>query len=179
MPYPVYDCRLMIEVLRATRERIVCEFIRDSELASSYQLEKMRRVKMVKKQAAWEREVGFDRIEIIAKMQEHTLRRLHAGFDSKPLYTELYNHPRWPPNSEEFKLEIDVKVERLRMTIQLSQPLPPPQYDLLPRRSSAADTGLDEPGVPHTRRNKRSRSKHFLFACSLHKDLGARGKLTI
>ena len=44
---------------------------------------------MLEKQAVWKREGGFDRIEIIAEMHKQTLRRLHAGFDSKPLYTGL------------------------------------------------------------------------------------------
>ena len=63
-------------------------------------------------------------------------------------YTGFYN-PRWPYVPEEFNLEIKIKVESLRQEVLLSQPLPPPQYDLSPRRSPAAGTGLDEPGVPH------------------------------
>ena len=52
IPYPECNCRLiLIEVLRATRER-VREFIGDMELASSHQLEQMQRVRMLKKQAA-------------------------------------------------------------------------------------------------------------------------------
>ena len=61
----------------------------------------MQRVRMLEKQAAWKRESGFKRIEIIAVMYEQTLRRLHVGFDSEPLYTVLY-YPRWLPTSEEF-----------------------------------------------------------------------------
>jgi hypothetical protein len=80
----------MIAVLATTRER-VREFVRDRELASSHKLEQMRRVRVLEKQAAWKREGGFDIIEIIAEMHEHILRRLHAGFDSEPLCTGLYN----------------------------------------------------------------------------------------
>ena len=114
----------MIEELRVTRER-VREPIRDRELTSLHKLEQMRRVRMLEKQAAWKRKGGFEKNEIIAEMYEHTVRRLHSDFDSKPLYTDLYN-PRWPPNSEEFTLEMNVEVERLRMEILRSQPRTPP-----------------------------------------------------
>ena len=50
-------------------------------------------------------------------------RHLHAGFDSEPLYTELYN-PKCPHTPEEHKLEMDVDVEQLRVEIPLSQPAP-------------------------------------------------------
>ena len=94
---PCLECnvRLMIAVLRATRE-CMRELIWDRELASLHQLEKVRHVRMLEKQAAWKREGGFDRIEIIAEMYEKTLRRLHAGFDSKPFIldcTTLNDHP--------------------------------------------------------------------------------------
>ena len=45
---------------------------------------------------------------------------------------------------------MNVEVDRLRLQILLSQPPPPPQHDVSPRRSPAAGTWLDEPGVPHT-----------------------------
>ena len=89
----------MIEELAASHAQHVREFVRERELASSHKLKQMRRVHMLEKQAAWDREGGFDRIKIIAEMYEQTLRRLHAGFYSEPLYTGLYN-PRWPPTSE-------------------------------------------------------------------------------
>ena len=60
------------------------------EFASSHRLEQMRRLWMLEEQEVWEREVGFDRIAIIAKMNVQTLRRLHASFDSGTLYTGLY-----------------------------------------------------------------------------------------
>ena len=82
----------MIVVLRVTCER-VGELIRDRELASSHQLEQMRHVRMLEKQAAWKRERGFDRTEIKTEMHEHTLRGLNEGFDSEPRYTGLYNNP--------------------------------------------------------------------------------------
>ena len=50
---------------------------------------------------------------------------------------------------EEHTLEIRVDVERLRMEIALSQPVPPPQRESSPRRPPAIGTGLDEPGAPH------------------------------
>ena len=59
-------------------------------------------------QKAWRREGAFDRIEIIAEMDE---QRFRAGLDSEPFYTKLYN-PRWPHTSEEHRLEMDVDAER-------------------------------------------------------------------
>ena len=67
MPYPERDIRSMIAELRATRGR-VRELIRERELASSRKLTQLRRVRVLKKQAEWKREGGFDRIVIIAKM---------------------------------------------------------------------------------------------------------------
>ena len=151
----------MVADLAITRGR-VRKLIRVRELAASHKLEKMRRVRMLEKQAAWKREDGFDRIEVIAEMHEHTLRRLHASFDSEPLYTGLYN-PRRPPTPEEFTLDMNVEVESLREEILLSQPLPPPEYDLSLRRSPAAGTGLDEPGVLHTKMKQTKQEKNFSF----------------
>ena len=83
----------------------------------------MRRLRMLEEQKAWKRQAGFDRIEIPSKMRAQDL---HAGFDSKPLYTELYD-PKCPHTPEEHNLEMDVDVERLRVKIPLSQPAPLPQ----------------------------------------------------
>ena len=91
MPFPEHDICLMIAILRVTRKR-VRELIRDRELASSNKQEQMlRRVKMLEKKAAWKREDGFNRIEIVAEMHEQTLRRLRADFDSESLRTGLYD----------------------------------------------------------------------------------------
>ena len=92
MTFPEHHVRLIIAEIVATRER-VRELIRVRELASSHKLERIRRVRMLEKQAVRKKGSGFDKIEIIAKMHEQTLRRLHAGFDSEPVYTKLYNHP--------------------------------------------------------------------------------------
>ena len=133
MPYPKRDVRLMIAKLKATRGR-VRELTLDGELASSHEVEQMQHVRMLEKQAAWKSEAGFDRIDIIAEMHEQTLRPRHAGFDSKPLHTVLYN-PRWPPTSEELTAGMNVEVGSLRLEILLAQLPPPPQYDISPRRS--------------------------------------------
>ena len=104
---------------------------------------------MLEEQEGGKRGGGFDIIEIMAETHAQTLRRLHAGFDSEPLYTRLYN-PRWPHSPEEYTLEMDVDVKRLRLEILFSKPLLlPPQDVLSPRQSHAAGTGLDEPGVSH------------------------------
>ena len=80
-------------------------------------------------------------------MHEQTLSCLHEGFDRERFYTGLYNLRR-SPTLEESTLDVNVEIESLRLEVLLSQPLPPPQYGLSPRRSPAAGTGLDEPGVP-------------------------------
>ena len=95
-------------------------------------------------------------------MHEHTLRRVHAAFYAKTLYTGLYN-PRWLPNSEGFTLAMNVKVERLSMEILLSQPRTPPRYNLPPQQSPVAGTRLDEPGVPHTVTQQTEREGTFPF----------------
>ena len=117
MFYPERDVRVVTAALRATRER-VCELIRDKELASSHQLEQMRHVRMLEKQAAWKREGSFDRIEIVAEIHEQTLRRLHAGFNSEPLHSGLYNSRR-RPTTEDFRADMNVEVGSLRLEIYL------------------------------------------------------------
>ena len=119
----------------------------------------MRRLRMLEEQKAWEREAGFDRIESIVKMHA---RRLYVGFDSKPLYTGLYNPP-WPHTPEEYKLDMDDELERLRLGILFSQPALPPRYELSPRRSPAIDTGSDEPGVPHAVTQQTEQAGTFAF----------------
>ena len=76
-------------------------------------------MRMLEKQATWKKDDGFDRIKIVSEMHEHTVRRLHAGFDTEPLHTELYNS-RWSPTPEEFTLDMNVKVASLRLEILLS-----------------------------------------------------------
>ena len=60
-------------------------------------------------------------------------------------------------------LEMNVEVERLKHEILFSQPPQPLQYDLLPRRSPAAGTGLDESGVPHAVTQQTELEGTFLF----------------
>ena len=117
---------------------------------------------MLEEQKTWKREAGFDQIEIIAEMHA---QRLHAGLDSEPLYTGMYNR-RWLRTPEESKLDMDVDVERLRLEILLSQATPSPQDDLLPRRSPAVSTGSDEPGVPHTE-TQQTEPKEILVPMAL------------
>ena len=116
------DARKMIREIGATCWRLrECIWVR--KLASTHRLERMRRLRMLEGQKAWTRQAGFDRIEITSEMRA---QHLHAGFDSKPIHTELYN-PKCPHTPEEHKLEMDVDVERLRLEILLSQPAPSPQ----------------------------------------------------
>ena len=98
------------------------ECIRVRELAATHRLERMRRLRMLEEQKKRNREAGSDRTEIIAEMRaQHFL----AGFESEPLYSKLYN-PRWSHFSEEQKLNMDVKIERLKLEIVLSQISPSP-----------------------------------------------------
>ena len=97
---------------------------------------------MLEEEEAWKREAGFDLIESKAEMDA---QRFRTGFKSELFYIKLYN-PRWPHTPEEYALEMGVDVERLRMELVLSQPVPPPQCYLSPRRSPVVGMGLDEPG---------------------------------
>ena len=105
---------------------------------------------------------GFNRVEIVAKMHEHSLRRLHAGFDSGLLYTGLYN-PRWSPTTEAFTADMNVEVGNIRANILLAQLPPPPQYQLSPRQSPEAGTGLDEPEMPHSKIQQTEQERTSLF----------------
>ena len=51
----------------------------------------------------------------------------------------------------------------MKLEIQLWQPLPPPQYDPSPRRSPAAGTALDEPGVSHPKMQQTEHEGTFPF----------------
>ena len=75
----------MIAEREATSWRLR-ECIRMRELAATHKLEQMRILWMLKKQKAWKRETGFDRIEIIAEMRE---QHFLTGFGSEPIYTKL------------------------------------------------------------------------------------------
>ena len=97
---------------------------------------------MLEEKKAWTREVGFDRIETAAKMDE---KRFRTSLISEPFLYRNMSNPRRPYTPDEFTLEMRVDVERLRMEIILSQPTP--QCDPSPRRLPAVDTGSEEPGT--------------------------------
>ena len=69
---------------------------------------------------------------------------------------------------EENTLKMNVELERLRLEIFFSQPLAPPRYDFLPRRSHAAGTRLDEPGVPHAATQQTEQEGIFPFQASFN-----------
>ena len=87
MPIKECDARNMIAELAATSWN-PRECIQVRELAASHRLEQVQRFRMLEEQKTWKREAEFVRIEIIAEMHA---QRVHAGFDSVPLYTELYS----------------------------------------------------------------------------------------
>ena len=81
--------------------------IRVRELAATHRLGRMRRLRMLEEQKAWNREAGFDRIEITAEMDA---QRFRTGLDLEPFYMKLYN-PRWLHTPPEYKLEMSIEVE--------------------------------------------------------------------
>ena len=100
---------------------------------------------MLEEQKAWKRELGCDRIETAAEMDE---KYFHISPVSEPFfYNRNMSNPRRPHTPDEFTLEKKVDVKQLRMEILLLQPAPP-QCHPLPRRLLAADTGSEEPGTP-------------------------------
>ena len=104
----------------------------------------MRRLLMLEEQKAWKREAGFVYIETAAEMDA---QRFRTSLVSETfLYRNMFD-PRLPRTPDEFKLEMRVDVERLRMEIALSQPAPRSQCDPSLRRLPAIGTGLGELGV--------------------------------
>ena len=83
-----HNVRQVIEEVKATSWRLR----RVRELTAMQRLGQMLGLRMLEEQKAWNREAGFDRIEITAEFDE---QRFRTGFDSQPFYTKLYN-PRWP-----------------------------------------------------------------------------------
>ena len=136
------DITNVIGEVEATSWRLR-ETIRVRELAATYRLGQMRRLRMLEEQKAWKREVGFGRTETAAEMDA---QRFRTNLVSEPFYSKMCN-PRWPHNPDEFTLEMRVDVKRLRMEIVLSQPAPRPQCDPSPRRLPAVDMGSEEPEV--------------------------------
>ena len=122
---------------KATSWRL-CETIRVRELTATHRLGQIRRFLMLEEQKTWKREFGFNRIETAAEMDEKGFR---ASPVSEPFFYRNMSNSRHPHTPDEFTLEMNVYVERLRMKIVLSQPAPP-QYDPLPRRA-AIDSGSD------------------------------------
>ena len=67
-----------------------------------------------RKQAAWKREGGFDRNEIIAERHERTLRRLYAGYDPELIHVGGQHYKtRRPPTPEEFTAGIKADVDKM------------------------------------------------------------------
>ena len=95
-------------------------------------------------------------------MLADTLRRMHAGFDPEPYYSGLYTSRR-PHTPGEFTLDRKVELESWRTEVLLSQPLPPLQYDLPPRRSPAAGMRLEKPGKCHTEMQQMEQRGIFSF----------------
>ena len=93
-------------------------------------------------------------------------QRLHASFDSEPLYTKLYN-PRWSHIPAAYTLEMNVDVQGLRIEILLSQPAPPPQCDSSSRRSPTVGMGLGEPEEPRAEMQPTKREGIFPLQVSV------------
>ena len=87
---PERDVHLMLEESTAI-SGCIHKLIRIRKLAALHKIEQMLRVQMLEQHAAWKRESGFDRIEIIAERRVETLRHLYAGYDSEPFHVGLYD----------------------------------------------------------------------------------------
>ena len=79
------NVRQMIANVEATRWRLR-ECIRVRELAATHRLGRMRRLRMPEEQKAWNREAGFDRIEITAEMDA---QRFRTDLNLEPFYMKL------------------------------------------------------------------------------------------
>ena len=73
-------------------------------------------------------------------------KRFRTSPVSEPFFYRNMLNPRRPHTPDEFTLEMQVDVKRLRIEIIILQ-LASPQWDPLPRRA-AVDTGSEEPGTP-------------------------------
>ena len=122
------DVNAMLAELAVVRERLHKLFL-FRELATYHKLEQIRRVTMPEKQAAWAREDGFDRIEVMAVRHRRTLGSLYAGDDQKPFQIGVHYHTRRSPTRQEFAVGMKAVVNRLRLELLLSQP----QHELPPR----------------------------------------------
>ena len=114
--------------------------------AATHRLGQMRLLLMHEKHKVWKRELGYDRLETAAEMDEKRSRTSTSPV-SNPFFYIIMVIPSHPHTPDEFTLEMKVDVEGLRMEINiLSQPASS-QCDPSPRRA-AVDTGSVEPGTP-------------------------------
>ena len=138
------DVAKMSEDLGTTIWRLR-ETVRVAKLAATHRLEQMRSLLMHERHKVWKRELGYDRIETAAEMDEKRSRASTSPVSNPFLYRNMVI-PEHPHTPEEFHLQMKVDVEGLRMEIILSQPLSS-ECDTSPRRA-AVDTGSEEPGTP-------------------------------
>ena len=131
--------KMIAEEVEASSWRLR-ETIRVRELTATHRLGQMRRLQMLEELRTWKREFGFDYIEIAVGMGARYS-------NSKIFFYRNMINPKRPHTPDEFRLEMKVDVELLRMEITLSQHAPQSQCDPSPRRA-AVDTGLEEPGTP-------------------------------
>ena len=131
-----HDFARMSEDVEATIWRLR-ETIRVAKLAATHRLGQIRRLLM--------HEMGFDRIETAAEMDEKRSRTSTSPVPDPSFYRNMVI-PRRPHSPDEFTLEMKVDVEGLPMEIILSQPASS-RCDPSPRRA-AVDTGSEEPGTP-------------------------------
>ena len=113
--------------------------------AATHRLGQMRRLLTHRKHKAWKQELGFDRIETAAEMDEKRSRTSTSPVPNPFFYRNMaiLRHPHTP---DEFTVEMKVDVEGLRMELILSQPASS-ECDPSPRRA-AVDTGSEEPRTP-------------------------------
>ena len=127
------------------------EDVKTTIWAATHRLGQMRRLLMHEKHEAWKRELGFDRTETAAEMDEKCSRTNTSSVPNTFFYRNMVipSHPHTP---DKFTPEMKVDVEGLRMEIILSHPR---RYSVIHRRDAPRPIrGQRNP----ERRNSRLRS---------------------
>ena len=123
------DITAMHAELAAVRER-VHKPIMVREIETSHRLDQMHHLRLLEKLAAWSRNNGFDRSEVLAERQRRTRGRVFLVDNPKHSEIEVHFEPRRPPSLREVIEGMWAVVNRLRE--ETLSPQPPLQYDFPP-----------------------------------------------
>ena len=102
------------------------------EIAASHRMDKIHHLRLLEKLAAWRKNDGFDRSEVLAEKQRRIQEHVCSVDGPKHSEVEMQFEPRRSPSPQELAKSMWAEVNRLKQL-----PPQPPQYDLSPRRSSA------------------------------------------